>query len=185
VFSGVDVAIAAGEALTVTGPNGAGKTSLLRAILGLLRFSAGRIEVTGGDPDAALGEQAHYLAHQDALKPALSVGENLAFWQGFLGAPARTPADALAAVGLDRLADLPAAYLSAGQRRRLSIARLIAVRRPLWVMDEPTAALDAAAQANLAGLMREHLSGGGIVIAATHASLGLDRAHELRMESAR
>jgi heme exporter protein A len=185
VFSGVEVAVAAGEALTVTGPNGAGKTSLLRAILGLLRFSAGRIELTGGDPEAALGEQAHYLAHQDALKPALSVGENLAFWQGFLGAPARTPADALAAVGLDRLADLPAAYLSAGQRRRLSIARLLAVRRPLWVMDEPTAALDAAAQATLAGLMREHLAGGGIVIAATHASLGLDRAHELRMGAAR
>src|SRR5437868_2492884 len=126
VFSGLGFAVGAGEALVLTGPNGAGKTSLLRALAGLLGFAAGQVELTGGDPEASLGEQAHYVGHQDALKPALTVSENLAFWTAFLKGPdagsGRSIADSLAAVGLDTLLDMPAAFLSAGQRRRLSLA---------------------------------------------------------------
>jgi heme exporter protein A len=183
VFSGLDFGVAAGEALLVTGRNGAGKSSLLRLIAGLVRIAAGRLSLDGGDPEAGIGEQAHYLGHQDALKPALSVGENLRFWAGFLGG-GEDIAPALAAVDLDRLAALPAGYLSAGQRRRLSIARLVAVKRPIWLLDEPTSALDAASQERLAGLMRAHLEGGGMILAATHGAIGLDNARELRMDPA-
>jgi heme exporter protein A len=182
VFAGVSFSVAAGEGLTICGRNGAGKSSLLRMVVGLLRIAHGRLALEGGDPELTLGEQAHYLGHQDALKPALSVGENLQFWTGFLGKGAADIGAPLAAVGLDTLAELPAAYLSAGQRRRLSIARLLAVKRPIWLLDEPTSTLDAAAQARLTGLMRAHLADGGIILAATHAGIGLEGAQELRLE---
>ena len=181
VFSGVDLAVAAGEALTVTGPNGAGKSTLLRLLAGLLRPLAGTFSLEGGDPELTVAEQAHYLGHQDALKGALTVTENLDFWLRFLGGQKAGVTAALSAVGLDSIAGLPAAYLSAGQRRRLSIARLIAVKRPLWLLDEPTSALDTAAQATLAGLMRAHLSAGGLIVAAVHGPIGLDRAAELSL----
>ena len=180
VFAGVSFTVAAGEALMVTGRNGAGKSSLLRLIAGLVRIAAGRLELSGGEPDAPIGEQAHYLGHQDALKPSLSVAENLKFWTDYLGGA--TPVGvALDAVGLEPLAELPAAYLSAGQRRRLSIARLIAVTRPLWLLDEPTSALDTASQTRLAELMRAHLAGGGLIVAAAHGPIGLERARELKL----
>ena len=179
VFAGLDFAVEAGEALIVLGPNGAGKSSLLRLIAGLVRPVAGQFALDGGDGELTLPEQAHYLGHQDAVKPSLTVAENLAFWSRYLGGG--TDGDALAAVGLDRLNDLPVAFLSAGQRRRLSIARLIAAPRPLWLLDEPTSALDAAAQERLAAIMADHLSRGGIIVAATHAPIGLDGAKELRL----
>lgn len=182
VFAGVNFALDAGQALMVTGRNGAGKSSLLRTIVGLVRIAAGRLALDGGDPDLTIAEQAHYLGHQDALKPSLSVGENLRFWAGFFGGGAAQTGPALEAVGLDALADLPAAYLSAGQRRRLSIARLIAAPRRIWLLDEPTSALDAMAQERLSRLMREHLGGGGLVIAASHGPIGLDAARELRLD---
>ncbi len=185
VFEGVNFTVAGGEALVITGRNGAGKTTLLRLIAGLLEPARGRLELSGGAAEASLPEQAHYLGHRDALKPALSVEENLKFWYAFLGsdnAPAAIAQAALAAVGLDGLAALPAAYLSAGQRRRLSIARLIAAPRPVWLLDEPTAALDTASQARLAELMRTHLAGGGLIVAATHGPLGLDNVRELPLE---
>ena len=119
VFSGLDFETPSGEALAVTGPNGAGKTSLLRLIAGLLTMSDGSIRLEGGESELPLPEQAHYLGHRDALKPALSVMENLAFWRDFLGGEADDAGASLAAVGLDHAAHLPAAYLSAGQRRRL------------------------------------------------------------------
>src|SRR6266571_7657131 len=172
VFSGLDFQVAAGEALVVYGPNGAGKSSLLRMIVGLVRMAAGELRLDGGDPELTIAEQAHYLAHQDALKSSLSVLENLTFWARYLGSAGVDALAALAAVGLDRLADLPAGYLSAGQRRRLSIARLVVVHRPIWLLDEPTSSLDAAAQARLTALMGEHLAAGGLVIAATHAPIG-------------
>jgi heme exporter protein A len=183
VFEGLGFSVAAGEALLVIGRNGAGKSSLLRMIAGLLRIAGGALSLTGGDPERSIGEQAHYLGHSDALKPALTVEENLAFWTAWLGG-AGEPRDALAAVALETLAELPAAYLSAGQRRRLSIARLVAVKRPLWLLDEPTSALDTASQGVLLDLMRAHLAGGGIIMAATHLPLGLDGARELTLERA-
>src|SRR3979490_1359482 len=135
VFSGLDFEASSGEALAVTGPNGAGKTSLLRLIAGLLTMAGGSIGLEGGEPELTLPEQAHYLGHRDALKPSLSVTENLSFWENFLGPGAFRAPPALAAVGLDHVAHLPAAYLSAGQRRRLSIGRLLAVQRPVWLLD--------------------------------------------------
>ncbi len=181
VFRGLSFGVAGGEALLVTGRNGAGKSSLLRMIAGLVRVAAGTLSLAGGEPEAAIGEQAHYLGHLDALKPALTVRENLRFWAEFLGAGGNGVARALDAVDLATLADLPAAYLSAGQRRRLSIARLVAVKRPLWLLDEPTSALDAGSQKRLADLMRSHLGGGGIIVAATHGAIGLEKARELKM----
>jgi heme exporter protein A len=182
VLSGLAFSLAAGEALLVTGPNGAGKSSLLRLVAGLLPLASGRISLDGGDPELPLCEQAHYLGHQDAVKPALSVHENLDFWSRFLG-ETEAPLDAaLAAVGLDGIAHLPAGYLSAGQRRRLSIGRLIAVPRPIWLLDEPTSALDTAAQATLADLMTQHLARGGMILSATHGPIGLESAKELRLE---
>src|SRR5215470_5315458 len=121
LFSGLDFQSAAGEALAVTGPNGSGKTSLLRLIAGLLSPAGGSIELAGGDAELTLPEQAHYLGHRDALKPALSVMENLSFWRDFLGGEPGDSAESLTRVGLDHAAHLPAAFLSAGQRRRLSI----------------------------------------------------------------
>jgi heme exporter protein A len=191
VFSGLDFEASAGRALAVTGRNGSGKTSLLRLIAGLLVPAGGSITLEGGDAELNLGEQAHYLGHRDALKPALSVAENLVFWRDFLGGEIsgadggleQSLHQSLAAVGLDHAAHLPAAYLSAGQRRRLSLARLIAVRRPLWLLDEPTAALDAAGQSMFAGLMGDHLARGGMIVAATHGPLGIE-AEELRIGGA-
>ena len=180
VFSGLDFEAASGEVLAVTGPNGAGKTSLLRLIAGLLVPAGGSVGLEGGDTELTLPEQAHYLGHRDALKPALSVEENLSFWRDFLGGEASDTGESLAKVGLAHATHLPAAYLSAGQRRRLSIGRLIVVRRPVWLPDEPTSALDAAGQELFAGIMREHLARGGIIVAATHAPLGIE-TRELRM----
>jgi heme exporter protein A len=181
VFSGVEFAVAGGEAMVVTGRNGTGKSSLLRMIAGLVRVAAGRLALTGGDPDRPLAEQVHYLGHQDALKPSLTVEENLGFWARYLGPDAEAVPAALAAVGIDVVAKLPAGYLSAGQRRRLSIARLVAVQRPIWLLDEPTSALDRPAQERLAELMRGHLAGGGIIVAAAHGPIGLERAKEFRL----
>jgi heme exporter protein A len=183
VFSGLDFSAGAGELLAVTGRNGSGKTSLLRLIAGLLAPAGGSIELEGGEAELSLAEQAHYLGHRDALKPALSVRENLCFWHRFLGGELVDAGESLEAVGLDHAANLPAAYLSAGQRRRLSVARLIGVRRPIWLMDEPTAALDAAGQGLLVELMRDHLARGGLIVAATHGPLGLE-ARELRIGGA-
>jgi heme exporter protein A len=183
VFRDLNFGVAGGEALLVTGRNGAGKSSLLRMIAGLVRVAGGTLSLAGGEPEAPIGEQAHYLGHLDALKPALSVRENLRFWAEFLGAGGDGVAPALDAVDLVPLADLPAAYLSAGQRRRLSIARLVAVKRPLWLLDEPTSALDAGSQTRLAQLMRAHLGGGGLIVAATHGAIGLETARELKMEA--
>jgi heme exporter protein A len=180
IFAGLDLDVVSGQALAVTGANGAGKSSLLRMIAGLLPLAGGAIRLEGGTDELTLAEQAHYLGHRDALKPSLTVRENLDFWQRFLGEGTADIEGALEAVGIGHATHLPAAVLSAGQRRRLSIARLIAVARPVWLLDEPTSALDVAGQAMVAGLMTEHLRGGGLILAATHGPLGIS-ASELRI----
>ncbi|MDF0584872.1 heme ABC exporter ATP-binding protein CcmA [Bradyrhizobium yuanmingense] len=180
VFAGLDFAAGSGEAVAVMGRNGSGKTSLLRLIAGLLVPAGGTIALKGGDGELTLAEQCHYLGHRDALKPALSVAENLTFWADFLGGERFDAAESLAKVGLDHATHLPAGFLSAGQRRRLSLARLLTVRRPVWLLDEPTNALDVAGQDMFAGLMREHLAAGGMIVAATHAPLGIE-SRELRI----
>ncbi|MDB5543789.1 MAG: ccmA [Hyphomicrobiales bacterium] len=168
-----------GRALVVAGPNGAGKSTLLRAFAGLLPPAMGRWSLVAGASDAQEpGALAHYLGHAEASKPALTARENLEFWRAMLAIPGpaslHTPDSALAALGAPQIVDLPVAYLSAGQRRRVALARLLLAPRPLWILDEPLTALDAAGQALLNTLMREHLSLGGILIAATHAPLGVE-----------
>jgi heme exporter protein A len=173
VFSGLSFEASSGDALAVVGPNGSGKTSLLRLIAGVLAPSGGSIALEGGESELTLSEQTHYLGHRDALKPALSVRENLTFWRDFLGGATFDLAESLAIVELDHAAQLPASFLSAGQRRRLSIARLLTVRRPVWLLDEPTNALDTAGQKLFAHLMGDHLAQGGLILAATHTPLGV------------
>jgi heme exporter protein A len=186
VFAGVDFIVESGKSMVLTGANGAGKSSLLRLIAGLIRPDQGTLGLTGGDDELSVGEQAHYVGHLDPLKPALTVIENLAFWVRFLNGeappePTSAVERGLDAVGLGELGHLPAGYLSAGQRRRLSLARTLAVPRPIWLLDEPTTALDTAAQERLGQVMQAHLQGGGIILAATHGPLGLDGAPELRL----
>jgi heme exporter protein A len=183
VIAGLSFEAPAGLGLIVTGPNGAGKTSLLRALAGFLPIEAGDFALDGGDSERTAGEQAHYLGHADGVKGALTAGENLAFAAAILGGDSSRPAQlaALAALGLSHVIDFPARLLSAGQRRRVALARLLVAKRPLWLLDEPTTALDAAAQGALAAIMRTHLQGGGILVAAAHAPLGLERAQELRL----
>jgi heme exporter protein A len=171
VFSDVNFALASGELLELRGPNGAGKSSLLRLIAGLGEPVAGEIVLEGGRPDLAIGQQAHYAAHQEAIKSPLTVAENLEFWGDFLGGGDLKAA--LAAFNLADLAQYPAALLSAGQRRRLSLSRLALVPRLLWLLDEPTLGLDQASLERLMQLLRGHLSGGGLAIVATHAALAL------------
>jgi len=183
VLVDLDFAATGGEALLVTGPNGVGKSTLLRTIAGLVPRDAGSIVFESQDPrpdGETVAEACHYLGHREALRTALSVAENLRFWARFLrGGPGLDSDEALDAVDLLALADLPAAYLSAGQRRRLAIARLLVVARPIWLLDEPTSALDAASELRLVQLMRAHLAGGGLIVAATHLELDVAPARAL------
>jgi heme exporter protein A len=181
LFSELSFSVEAGETLLVTGPNGAGKTSLLRTIVGLLRPAAGRIRLEGGLPDQAVSEHCHYVGHLNSVKASLTVAENVGFWGRFLGNGSANVDAALETFGLTPLRDIPAGYLSAGQRRRLGLARLLTADRPLWLLDEPTASLDAAAQEAMAGVGNAHLARGGIVVAATHAPLGFANARELHL----
>ncbi|OYY13145.1 MAG: heme ABC exporter ATP-binding protein CcmA [Rhizobiales bacterium 35-68-8] len=173
LFRDLTFAVRCSEALVVTGPNGAGKSSLLRIVAGLLAPQAGAIRIDGLPAEARPAESIHYLGHDDAVKPALTVRENLGFWRTLLGASGLTVDDALEEVGLPGLGRLPAGVLSAGQKRRLAIARLLVTRRPVWVLDEPTTALDVTAQARFAALGRAHLADGGLILAATHTPLDL------------
>lgn len=171
LFAGLDFTLAAGEAATLTGANGAGKTSVLRAIAGLLRPVAGEIAFAGMEGDAAREAALHLLGHHDGLKPGRCAGEELAFWAQWLGADAGGVTRATAAFDLAPLLDLEVRRLSAGQRRRVALARLVAAPRPLWLLDEPLAPLDAGNRARFGEVLREHLAGGGMVLAAVHDPL--------------
>lgn len=163
--------------MQLTGPNGSGKSSLLRLIAGLNEQASGTLALQDGHGDLTIGQQAHYIAHQEAVKTALSVHENLAFWRDFMGGDV---GEALSAFGLSRLSTYPAGLLSAGQKRRLALARLVLVPRVLWLLDEPTVGLDSASLDRLVKVMAAHLGTGGMIIAATHVPLG--REPDTRLE---
>lgn len=186
IFVNVSFSLQAGEALILTGKNGSGKSTLLRVMAGLLRPEKG--SVTFADSESSVShpaaEASHYLGHRNAMKTELTVAENLEFWQSFLGSNKTTGLsieEAAEAVGLPGITHLPFGYLSAGQQRRFAFAKLLVAHRPVWILDEPTAALDASADKLFAELIEGHRQEGGIVIAATHQPLGLDRAKELKM----
>ena len=174
--------LANGQALVVTGANGTGKSTLLRGLAGFLPAFHGRAPLIdgAGNPET-IASHAHYVGHQEGSKPALTARENLAFWQAMLALPALpatlTPEQALARLGVPQVADLPVAYLSAGQKRRVGLARLLLSPRPVWILDEPLTALDTAGQSLLTRMMKDHLGQGGMVIAATHAPLGIESLH--------
>ena len=169
VIAGVTFALGAGELLAVTGPNGAGKSTLLRVVAGLITPASGSVRLTP-EPEAGIGPSTHYLGHLDGLKRAMTIEENLDFWRRLWGGDGDIGA-AIETVGLGGVEHLPVAVLSAGQRRRVAIARMLMARRPVWLLDEPTTALDAAAEAMLGRLIEAHLAGGGVVVAATHRGL--------------
>jgi heme exporter protein A len=175
LFDGLSFRVGAGQALAVEGANGAGKTSLLRMLAGFLAPAAGRIVLKTAQAEIhdsdERGKAIGWLGHQDGLKPQLTVREQLDFFANLYRAPVE--ASVLKQVGLERQADLPCRYLSAGQKRRLALARLLASQRPVWLLDEPFAALDSSGQALVAQLMARHCGHGGLIIAATHEPLGL------------
>jgi heme exporter protein A len=185
VFEAITFSLGQSDGLVVTGPNGAGKSTLLRVLACLLPVAHGRIDFEGTTEFPDLASACHYLGHQNAMKTALTVGENLEFWQQFSGAAHMSVTEALETVGLGDIGHLPFGYLSTGQRRRASIAKLLVSYRPVWLLDEPTAGLDRASETQFALLMRAHLEDGGMIVAATHMPLGLDGAKELKLGGTR
>jgi len=180
VFEALDFAVESGGALVLTGPNGSGKSSLIRIMATLLAAVDGHM-AWNGEPIAEDPEnhhaRLHYVAYQDAIKPVMTVRENLAFWAGLKGPQDRVET-ALEAVGIRRLADTPAQFLSSGQRRRLSLARLVASEAELWLLDEPTVGLDRDAIGLLEGLVAAHRADGGLAVLATHQPVDLGRDEE-------
>ncbi len=181
VFRDLSLRLGAGGALVLAGPNGAGKSTLLRLLAGLVRPAAGQVLWDGIDAlsdMAAHGQRVAYLGHQDGIKPGLAVQENLRFAAAVSGRPVIA---ALQAVGLEGLAELPARMLSAGQKRRLALSRLLLSHAPLWLLDEPTLGLDSASIERFGGLLAGHRRAGGLVVAATHVPLPLPDAARLQL----
>jgi len=187
VFDDINFQVEPGEGLIVTGANGSGKSTLLRIVAGLLPASSGAIRLEAADAEEfpSVAAASHYLGHGNAMKTALSVEENLKFWQEFHGSTHLGIDEAIEMVGLPEVASLPYGYLSTGQKRRISIAKLLVSYRPIWLLDEPTAGLDKASETQFAALMRAHLDDGGIIVAATHIPLGLEGVQHLTMTGQR
>lgn len=194
VVEGVSFCLSNGEAMIVTGENGSGKSTLLRALSGLLPLAKGSLHfdllVEGSDDPLIIREQIHYLGHQNAMKASLTVRENLSFWQGFTTSGDKSGGydsvglsveEALDFVELPQTIDLPFGYLSTGMRRRVSIAKLLINEKPIWIVDEPTAGLDAKSSEMFSGLTQDHCENGGILIAATHLPLGVSGAKTLEI----
>lgn len=182
VFGGVSLRLGSGEIAEVTGPNGVGKSTLLRAIAGFLPLGSGRMSwVESEATDSALAERLHYVGHLDGLKSALTARENLEIGLGIWGRGRLTPLEALDRMELAHVLDLPVGYLSAGQRRRVALARLLIADRPLWLLDEPLTALDRHARALLKAIVADHLGSGGLMLAATHEPLGLPGTIQVRL----
>ena len=182
VFANLDFAVSPGGLLVLTGPNGSGKSSLLRIMAGLLRPADGALYWDGapvGDDPGAQAARLHYLGHLDAVKPVLTAAENLAFWAALHGQGAAQVATALAAFDLTALAGVPAGMLSAGQKRRVALARLRVAPAEVWLLDEPTVGLDTASLARLGAAIAEHRATGRRVVAATHAALEAQGAETL------
>jgi heme exporter protein A len=188
VVAGLSFRVDAGHALVLTGPNGSGKSTLLRALAGYLRPAAGSVRVIGAGEEREAAEVCHFVGHLDGIKTHLTARENLAFWGSYLAgeADAAVPVGervetALERFALDALADIPAGYLSAGQKRRLALARLTVAERALWLLDEPTVSLDAASGEVLVGAINDHLKTGGMAIVATHLPMALQPADTIRL----
>ena len=179
-----DFTVRAGEVSVLTGPNGAGKSTLLRALAGLLPVSGGDAvfgEASLSEDREAFGELVAYAGHLDAVKPALSVSGNLLAWAQIYGADAARVSAAVERFSLEHIADAPAAYCSAGQKRRLGLSRLLVMNRPIWLLDEPTVSLDVASTAVFAEAVAAHCDGGGVAVAATHIDIGLPPGPKIKL----
>ncbi|MBZ0215437.1 MAG: heme ABC exporter ATP-binding protein CcmA [Fimbriimonadaceae bacterium] len=179
LFQDLSFDIAAGQSLLVEGANGCGKTTLLRTIAGFARPDAGSVTLEDGQAEADLREQLHYIGHLDGAKGTMTVEENLIFWCRYLGG--NTSAMPQDLFGLEEIFDIPAHYLSAGQRRKLALTRLLAVKRAVWLLDEPSVSLDTEARAILSAMMTQHVKDGGILLATSHTDLGVSFSRHLRL----
>jgi heme exporter protein A len=186
LFEGLSFSLEPGDALLVQGPNGTGKTSLMRQIAGLLPLAAGEVSVAGAEAGTPAAELCHYVGHLNGIKASLTVRENLAFWREYLVSGPETDGfgdggvdAALDVFGLSAIADISAAFLSAGQKRKLALSRLFACPRPIWLLDEPSVSLDTASVGRLGRAIEAHGQAGGIAIVSTHVPLGGAFTHTL------
>ncbi len=185
LFKGLSVTVAQGRALVVTGDNGSGKSTLLRTLAGLMPPASGSVRLDGLGPDATIAEHCHLVSFANALKPELTATETLLHWRDILGAgeTGLTIPDALEQLGMAALANTPAGFLSTGLKRRLALARILVAPRPLWLLDEPTAALDHASCVLVADMIRAHLDDGGLAVIATHLDLGIEGLETLDLDT--
>ncbi len=183
IFADLSFSLEGGKGLLLKGANGSGKTTLLRMLAGFIEPADGEVRLEGGDEELELAEQCHYVGHHNGIKHSFTVRENLEFLAAYLGdeGAMQRYAEALEIFNLNGLEDIPASIMSAGQKRRLGLARLVLVKRPVWFLDEPSVSLDVQSVEILAGVVTRHIEQGGLAIAATHVPLGLDVKDELVM----